>query len=76
MRAAGVSDWSDDGTLTVSVAFAAGEKSVTLVGYAASAPAATADAGTVGTVQYDAGTKRFTVGVMPGGMSATVKLHL
>jgi hypothetical protein len=71
-----ITDWSDDGTLTVSVAFAAGEKSVTLAGYAASAPTATADMGAVGAVQYESAAKRFTVAVMPTGTSAIVKLHL
>ncbi len=71
-----ISDWSDDGTLTASVAFAAGESSVTLMGYAPSAPTATASAGTVGPVSYDASSKRFTVSVSPAGSSATVKLHL
>jgi len=71
-----ITDWSDDGTLTVSVAFAAGEKSVTIAGYAASAPVASADSGAVGAVQYDGAKKQFSVSVMPTGMSAIVKLHL
>jgi hypothetical protein len=69
-------DWSDNGTLAASIAFAAGEKSVTLMGYAASAPVVTADVGTVGAVQYDATAKRFTVAVTPSGSSASVKMHL
>lgn len=71
-----ITDWSDDGTLAVSVAFASGEKSVTLMGYAASAPTATADTGTVGAVQYDATSKLFTVAVTPAAAAASVKLHL
>ncbi|MFL5307636.1 MAG: hypothetical protein ACJ8F1_20620 [Polyangia bacterium] len=71
-----ISDWSDNGTLSVSVAFAAGETSVTLTGYAASAPTATADTGTVGAVQYDATSKRFTLSVSPAGSSASLKLHI
>jgi hypothetical protein len=71
-----ITDWSDDGTLAVSVTFASGETSVTLMGYAPSAPTATADTGGVGTVQYDSATKRFTVSVSPSGSSATVKLHI
>jgi hypothetical protein len=71
-----ISDWSDDGTLSVSVLFASGEASVTLTGYAPSAPVATADTGTVGAVQYDATSKRFTVPVSAAGSSASLKLHL
>jgi hypothetical protein len=71
-----ISDWSDDGKLAVSVAFGARETSVTLTGYAPSAPTATASTGAVGAVQYDASSKRFTVVVMPAGGSATVELHL
>jgi hypothetical protein len=71
-----IRDWSDDGTLSVSVLFASGESSVTLTGYAPSAPVATADTGTVGSVQYDASSKRFTVSVSPAGASASLKLHL
>lgn len=71
-----ISDWSDNGTLSVSVAFASGETSVTLSGYAPSAPMATADTGTVGSVQYDATSKRFTFPVSASGSSASVKLHL
>lgn len=71
-----ISDWSDTGTLAVSVAFGAGEKSVTLTGYAPSMPTAAADLGTVSAVQYDATSKRFTVSVAPSGASASVKLHL
>ena len=71
-----ISDWSDDGMLSVSVLFASGETSVTLTGYAPSAPVAMADTGTVGAVQYDASSKRFTVSVSPSGSSASLKLHL
>jgi hypothetical protein len=71
-----ISDWSDNGTLAVSVVFGQGETSVTLTGYSASAPVATADTGTVGSVQYDATSKRFTVSVSPAGSSASLKLHL
>jgi hypothetical protein len=71
-----ISDWSDNGTLSVSVLFAAGETSVTLTGYAPSAPTATAESGTVGSLQYDATSKRFTVLVSSAGTSASLKLHL
>ena len=60
----------------MSVLFASGEASVTLTGYAPSAPVATADTGTVGAVQYDATSKRFTVPVSAAGSSASLKLHL
>jgi hypothetical protein len=70
-----ISQASDNGTLSVSVAFASGETSVTLHGYAASQPAATASAGSVGAVTWDAGTKMFTVPVTPASGAATIALH-
>ncbi|MEO7034516.1 MAG: hypothetical protein ABI548_11465, partial [Polyangiaceae bacterium] len=69
-------DWSDDGTLSVSVVFASGESSVTLSGYAPSAPTATATSGAVGSVQYDSAQKRFTLAVMPSASAASIRLHL
>ena len=49
------------------VAFAASEKSVTLHGYAPSAPQVTATDGSAGAVSYNASTHLFTVSVTPGG---------
>lgn len=51
--------------LAVRVMFAAGEKSVTLFGYARSAPRVTARSGGVGAVDFDAKSGRFTVEVTP-----------
>jgi hypothetical protein len=70
-----IADWSDNGTLSVSVVFG-GESSVTLTGYAPSAPTATASVGSVGAMQYDGTQKRFTVSVMPSGSTATIAFHL
>jgi hypothetical protein len=70
-----ISTWSDDGTLTATIAFAAGE-TVTLQGYAPTAPTATASTGTVGPVTFDAAAKRFTVLVSPAGTTATIGLKL
>jgi hypothetical protein len=51
--------------LTVTVTFAAGEKSVRLFGYAQRAPAIMAQSGSVRTLTYDAGSGRFSVEVSP-----------
>jgi hypothetical protein len=66
---------SDDGTLRVSVAFASGEKTVTLHGYATSSPTATASTGSVGAVAWDAGTKLFTVPVSPDAGTASLSMR-
>ncbi len=52
-------------TLTVTVTFAAGEKSVRLFGFARSAPQVSAQRGAVGDWSYDARTGRFSVEVTP-----------
>lgn len=70
-----ITQLSDTGTLSVGVAFAAGETSVTLHGYAAVQPTATASTGSVGGVTWDAGTKTFTVTVMPSGGVAAISLQ-
>jgi hypothetical protein len=67
--------WSDTGTLTATVTFAPGE-TVTLHGYAPSAPTATATTGTAGAVTFDATNRRFTVLVSPAGGTATITLRL
>jgi len=66
---------ADNGTLTVTVAFASGESSVTLHGYAPSQPTASASVGSVGAVVWDAGTKMFSVAVTPTSGAATVSMH-
>ncbi|MBM9503414.1 carbohydrate-binding protein [Actinacidiphila acididurans] len=57
---------SDDGSVHTTVAFAAGEGPVTLHGYAPRKPSATATTGSVGTVDYDATTRLFSVTVGAG----------
>ena len=54
-----------DGSLTVTVTFAAGEKSVQLFGYAKRAPKVIAERGSVGDITFDSNTGRFTVETMP-----------
>jgi hypothetical protein len=56
---------SDDGTVRVTVAFAAGEGAVTLHGYAPSRPTAGASTGSAGAVSYSTATKLFTLPVTP-----------
>lgn len=60
-----------DGRLDVTAAFAAGETSVTLTGYAPSSPLATSVDGTCEPVAYDAATHLFSVAVHPAGDAAT-----
>ena len=68
-----VSSFSDDGVVTATLVFSAGE-TATLHGYAADAPTVAATRGTVGGVTYDPSNKRFTVLVTPAAGTATVKL--
>ena len=70
-----ISQLSDDGTLSVAVAFAPGETSVTLHGFAPSQPTASASAGSVGAVSWDVGTKLFTVQVTPSSGAAYIAMH-
>ena len=51
--------------LTVTVAFAAGEKNVRLFGYAKKAPNVIAQSGSVGKVAFDKESQRFSVEVSP-----------
>jgi hypothetical protein len=53
------------GKLTVTTTFAVGEKSVHLFGYAKIRPKVTAQSGSVGAVNFDQKTRRFSVEVMP-----------
>jgi hypothetical protein len=62
-----IAQLSDNGTVHATVIFATGEKSVTLHGYAPSAPTVTATDGAAGAVSYDSTTHLFTVTVTPGG---------
>jgi hypothetical protein len=70
-----VTQLADNGTVSMTLAFAAGEGPVTLKGYAAARPTATASVGSVGPVTYDATTKLFTASVAPAGGTATIALH-
>jgi hypothetical protein len=63
---------SDDGSVHVTVVFAAGEGPVTLHGYAPREPTATATTGGVGAVGYDTSTKLFTVTATAGATHRTV----
>jgi hypothetical protein len=59
---------------TATVVFAAGEKSVTLHGYAANKPVVTTASGTVEPVVYDDDAHAFAVVVEPAGMSAVLRM--
>ena len=69
-----ISSVSDDGTLSVSIAYGQGEGPVTLQGYAPAAPTVTATTGTAGTVSYSASTQRFTVQVTAAGTAAMIRI--
>jgi hypothetical protein len=56
----------DDGAARVSVVFAPGEAARTIFGYSPRPPRVRALAGANGPLQYDPGTRLFTVSVMPG----------
>ncbi|HXB58478.1 MAG TPA: hypothetical protein VNU95_02885 [Candidatus Acidoferrales bacterium] len=62
-RIAGLVDADDK--LTATITLAAGEKSVTVFGYAKEKPRASASMGSVGDLNYDKNTGRFSVEVMP-----------
>ncbi len=63
------------GGLTATVAFAPGENSVTLHGYAASAPTASVTGGTARPVSYDAASGYFTVAVSPASDAKTQMMN-
>ncbi len=68
---------SDDGrAVRATISFAAGEGPVTLSGYAAAAPSATAIYGSVRAVRYNARTHLFGVTVVPGPDGATAKVRI
>jgi hypothetical protein len=66
-----VTQLTDDGTVHLSVAFAAGESSRTIEGYSPNLPAISAGEGQIGAMTYDPATHRFTVLVMPGAQGIT-----
>jgi hypothetical protein len=67
---------SDTGVVDATVEFAAGEQSVSLIGYAPAPPTARASAGAADPVAYDAGTGQFTVVVRPDASPAEVHVEL
>jgi len=69
-----ISSFTDDGTISVGVAFGEGEGPVTLQGYATAAPTVTAFTGKAGTIAYDTTTKLFTVQITAAGTAATVAI--
>jgi hypothetical protein len=69
-----VSAYTDDGAIGVTLQFATGEGQISLQGYAPKAPTVSALAGTVGTLNYNPSTQRFTVPVMPAGTTASIKI--
>jgi hypothetical protein len=71
-----ISALSDDGAVHATVEFAAGETSVTLVGYAPSPPGASASGGISEPLVYDATTGRFTVAVHPNTSPSSVTVSL
>lgn len=71
-----ISALSDDGILRASVEFAAGERTLTLRGYAPMIPAATSTAGTIDRLDYDPSTGRFSVVLRAGSAPASVDLAI
>jgi hypothetical protein len=57
---------TDDGTVRLTVAFAAGEGARIIQGYSPDVPRAAAEHGTAGRIAYDPATQRFRLGVSPG----------
>jgi hypothetical protein len=71
-----ISALSDNGTLQATVEFAAGEQSVTLIGYAAAAPALSVSNGSADGVSYDTSSGRFSVVVHPASAPSSVRLTM
>ncbi|HJP79033.1 MAG TPA: hypothetical protein VJ914_32475 [Pseudonocardiaceae bacterium] len=61
-----IAQLSDNGSVHATVSFASGENSVTLHGYAPSAPKVSATDGSAGAVSYDSSKHQFTVSVTAG----------
>ena len=71
-----IASLSDNGTVNATVAFASTEHTVTVHGYAPSAPTVTATDGSVGTVTYNSSTHLFSVTVNAGSdHNAVIALH-
>jgi hypothetical protein len=71
-----ISALQDDGSLQATVEFAAGEQSVTLIGYAASPPSVTAIDGAADTPTYDAASGRFSVVIHAANSPSSVRLRM
>lgn len=70
-----VSALADDGTVSLTVAFAKGETWRAIRGWSPTRPAAAAATGSAGHVSYDAATGRFSIPVMPGaGGEAAIRI--
>jgi hypothetical protein len=66
---------TDDGTVKATVAFAEGERAVTLHGYAKKPPRIEASGGSAGPLSYDSSSHMFNFTVSPGaGRTASVVL--
>jgi hypothetical protein len=65
----------DDGTVHLTLAFAAGETKRTIQGYAPFRPEASASGGTVGPVAYNRTTKRFQLPVT-AALSGNVEVYI
>jgi hypothetical protein len=62
--------------VTATVTFAAGEKSVTLCGYAVVSPVVSVTGGTADAVKYDTASHQFTVAIAPAEGSAIVSVKI
>lgn len=68
---------ADDGSVHATLSFAAGERTVTLYGYAPAAPQVSVTQGSAGRVQYDPATHVFRVSISPGAdLTAALTLSL
>jgi hypothetical protein len=66
-----ISQVEDDGILSVSVEFAAGEASTTIWGYSPTAPSVTVTAGSISQSSYDAGSQVFMIVIGPAPSERT-----
>lgn len=71
-----ISELSDTGVVDATIEFASGETSVTLTGYAPTAPTAAASGGTADPVTYDPGTSQFTITLHPDSAPSNMQVEL
>jgi hypothetical protein len=72
-----ITDFTDNGAIRLTVAFANGETSRTITGYAPAPPLAGAVDGSASHVTYDRSTGLFHIEVMPGSSgAATIRLEM